>query len=406
MFDAVRQRFSNARDRLPPLYWTLWWGTLINRAGAFVGPLLTFYLTGERGLSLSLAGLIIALYGVGQVGASLVGGVLADRLGRRATLLLSLGGGAATMLALGFARDPAAIAILVLLQGFTGELYRPAVAALIADIVPPVDRMLAYGLQYWAVNLGFSAAPVIAGLLARASFTLVFIGDAITTVVYGAVVLLRVPETRPAAPPQGTPAIRLADVLRDRVFMTLVGVAFLLALIPFQSTVGLSAYMAGQGYSAAEFGAVLAVNGVLIILFQPILLGPLGRRDPSRVLAASALIMGVGFALHDAAIVIALHVVAVAVWSIGEIFATSVFGTLVAACAPAQARGRYQGVFSMSWGAASAVGPIVGARALEEYGPHALWLGCAGVGVLVAILFLATAPALRARVARAADDRH
>ncbi|MCE9577949.1 MAG: MFS transporter [Deltaproteobacteria bacterium] len=401
MFDAVRQRFSNARDRLPRLYWTLWWGTLINRAGGFVGPLLTFYLTGERGLSLSLAGVIVALYGVGQVGASLVGGVLADRLGRRATLLLSLGGGAASMLALGFARAPSAIAVLVVVQGFTGELYRPAVAALIADIVPPVDRMLAYGLQYWAVNLGFSAAPVIAGLLARASFTLVFIGDAITTLVYGSIVLARVPETRPAAPPPGTATVRLADVLSDRVFMTLVGIAFLTALVPFQSSFALSAYMAGQGYSAAEYGAVLAVNGVLIILFQPILIGPLTRRDPSRVLAASALIMGVGFALHDVAIVLALHLAAVAVWSIGEIFATSVFGTLVAACAPAEARGRYQGVFSMSWGAASAIGPIAGARVLEDLGSHALWLGCAGVGAISAALYVITGPARRERVARA-----
>jgi MFS family permease len=401
VFDAVRQRFATARDRLPRLYWTLWWGTLINRAGGFVGPLLTFYLTGARGLSLSLAGTIVALYGVGQVGASLVGGVLADRLGRRATMLLSLGGGAASMLALGFARDPALIAALVLVQGFTGELYRPAVSALIADIVPAGDRMLAYGLHYWCVNLGFSAAPVIAGLVARASYTLVFVGDAATTLIYGAVVLARIPETRPAAPVAGAPRVHLVDVLRDRVFMTLVGILFLVALIPFQSTVALSAYMAGQGYSAAIFGGVLALNGVLIILVQPMMLAPIARRDPSRVLALAALVLGVGFAIHDVAIVLAIHLVAVAVWTAGEILTTSVNSVLVAACAPAQARGRYQGMFSMSWGAASAVGPFVGGHVLEDLGPHALWLGCAGVGAIAAALFLITAPALRARIAAA-----
>src|SRR5687767_14987721 len=97
-------------------------GTVVNRAGGFVVPLLTFYLTRERGMSLTKAGLIVSLFGAGAVAAGLVGGVLADRVGRRATMAFSMLGGAALMTALGFVREPAAIAALIVALGFVGEL--------------------------------------------------------------------------------------------------------------------------------------------------------------------------------------------------------------------------------------------------------------------------------------------
>jgi MFS family permease len=393
-------RLRDARARLPRVYWLLWWGTLINRLGGFVIPLLTFYLTSPRGPGLSLgdAGAIVALYGVGQVVASLVGGVLADHLGRRATLLMSLFGGAAAMLGLGLVRAPATIAAMVLVTGFAGELYRPAVAATIADVVPPADRVDAYGLLYWAVNVGFSIAPALAGLVAGWSYTLLFVLDAATTAAYGAIVLARLPETRPTHPAHDAPRMRLTDVLRDRPFLTFCALIFVATLIDYQSTVALSAYLGAQGHRVSTFGAVLAVNGVLIVLFQPSINAALAGRDPSRVLALSTVLTGAGFFLHGLVSAIALHIVAIAVWTMGEICRSGTSSTLVAAFAPAQARGRYQGVYTMSWGLASAVGPVAGAGVLDAWGPRALWTSCLALGVIVAALLLATAPARRRRL--------
>jgi MFS family permease len=398
---ALFGRLRDARARLPPVYWLLFWGTLVNRLGGFVVPLLTFYLTSARGPALSLrdAGAIVALYGVGQVVASLVGGVLADRLGRRATLLLSLFGGAAAMLGLGLVRAPSTIAAMVLVTGFAGELYRPAVAATIADVVPPADRVHAYGLLYWAVNVGFSIAPALAGLVARWSYTLLFVLDAATTAAYGAIVLARLPETRPPRAADGAAPVRLVDVLRDRPFMTFAALTSVATLIDYQSTVALSAYLGAQGHRVSTFGALLAVNGVLIVLLQPSINAALASRDPSRVLALAAVLTGVGFFLHGLVTAIAAHAVALAVWTLGEICRSGTSSTVVAAMAPAQARGRYQGVYTMSWGLASAVGPLAGAGVLEAWGPDALWTGCLVLGVAVAALLLATAPARRRRLA-------
>src|SRR4051812_37999794 len=160
---------------LPRTFWFLWAGTLVNRIATFVVPFMSLYLTQQRHLSIAWAGLIVSMFGAGGVGASLVGGILADRIGRRPTMLFSLvASGLGTML-LGWLQAPVAIAAFVLLLGFVGECYRPAVSAAVADVVPPEDRPRAYGLIYWAVNLGFSIGLVLAGFLVRVSYSLLFV---------------------------------------------------------------------------------------------------------------------------------------------------------------------------------------------------------------------------------------
>jgi MFS family permease len=399
---TLLERAHAAHRGLPAAYWTVWVGTLINKSGTFVFPLLTFYLTRERGLSLAAAGAIVSLYGLGALAASLVGGVLADRLGRRATMALSMFGGAAVMLALSGARTPAALAALTLALGLTADLYRPAVSAFVADVVPPEDRARAYGYLYWAVNVGFAAAPALGGLLAGWSYTALFVGDAVTMAAYGALVLARVPETRPATPPAGQPRTRLADVLRDRGFMVFWGLSAALALVFFQHNVTLPGQMAAQGHGAQAFGAVLSLNGLVIVVGQPLVMAAVTRRDPSRVLAAAALLTGLGFALHGLVVSAALHAVAVAVWTAGELLSAPTSSAVIAALAPVDARGRYQGVYAASWGVASFAGPLGGPALLAAAGPAAAWGGCAALGALVAAGFVLTGPARRARLTRGA----
>jgi MFS family permease len=383
-------RYRRLRAILPAPYWTVWVGTLINRAGGFVVPLLTFFLTDERGLTLTEAGAIVSLFGAGQVAAALVGGVLADQLGRRATMALSLLGGAAFTLALGFQTEPLAIAALTLCVGFVGELYRPAVQAFVADVVPAEHRLAAYGYLHWAINIGFSIAPLAAGLIAGWSYTALFVIDAATMAIYGVIVLARVPETRPARAAEA-PRVGLDVVLRDRAFMIFWALTFITALVIFQSSTTLPGWMAAQGHGAGTFGAVIAVNGILIVLLQPVMTEALAGRSPARVLAAASLVTGAGFALHGTSALIVVHVAAVVLWTLGEIASSPTSSAVVANLAAPAARGRYQGVFTMSWGLASFFGPLVGPRILDAGGPWVLWGGCLVVGALAAAGFAATA---------------
>ncbi|HWU88222.1 MAG TPA: MFS transporter, partial [Kofleriaceae bacterium] len=268
---------------------------------------------------------------------------------------------------------------------------------------PPAQRIHAYGLLHWVINIGFAFATIIGGLLAEVDFTILFLADAATMAAYGVIVLALVPETRPAAaapvPETKAEARASRSWLADGPFLILVALTLLLALLPNQAGSTLSAHMTWQGFTPAAFGAVMAVNGVLIIALQPSFAAWSTKRDPSRVLAAASLLYGLGIALHGLAPSVGLHAAAVSVWTIGEIFEAPSRAAVVAAMAPADARGRYQGAVVMAFGAAQLIAPKLGTWTWEHAGPDALWSGCLAAGIAVALAHLAAGPARRRRMA-------
>lgn len=381
----------------------MWWGTLVNRLGTFVVPLLTIYLLTVRHLSVSEAGAVVSFFGAGQVVASIVGGQLTDRLGRRPTILMSLFGGSITMALLGRATEVGEMTLLVAAVGFVGELYRPAVTAMVSDVVPPAQRVWAFGLLYWAINLGFAVAGFVGGLIADLDFSILFYADAVTSALYGVIVLVAVPETKPARDPHAPKPTALGDSpLLDGQYVIFIALNFLMAVMPMQTMAPLSAHMTWQGFPASTYGFVIAVNGVLIIVLQPLLTRWIGGFDPSKILAVSSLLYGVGMAVHGLATVAVVHAVAVGVWTIAEIIEAPTKSAIATDMAPVSARGRYAGLMVMSWGLAQVIGPRLGTYIWEDFGPDVLWGSCLVLGVIVAALLLLTAKARRRRLAQAA----
>lgn len=409
MLASSLRHIAQVRATTPRVYWILWWGMLINRMGGFVVPLLTLYLTGDRGLSIGEAAAVVSMFGLGQMVSSVIGGALADKIGRRITMLIGLFGGAAMMATLAFATTVPQMTVLVGLLGLVGELYRPAVLALVSDVVAPEHRAGAFGMLYWAINLGFAVAAMIGGLLAGTDFFLLFLLDAGTMAAFGVIIAWKIPETRPARPPPAAGdamarAVGVASVpggpLRDPGFLLFIAITFLYVVIPQQSGVVLTVHMTEQGFSRAAYGAVMACNGVLIVLLQPALTAVSARRDPVRVLALAMLITGLGMALHGVSDWLVLHLLAVSIWTVGEILESPVRSTMVAAMAPVHARGRYQGGLVLTWGAAAFVSPRLGSW-VWSHDSAALWGGCLGLGVLAAIAALLAAPLWRRRIAAA-----
>ncbi|MEV4557143.1 MFS transporter [Kitasatospora sp. NPDC049285] len=375
---------------LPRQFWWLWASTLVNRLGGFVVTFLALYLTAERGYSAAYAGLVAALFGLGSAVAAIGAGVLTDRLGRRPTLLAAQLSTALFTAVLGFTDGPVAIAAVAFLTGLANNASRPAVSAMIADLVPAADRVRAYSLNYWAINIGFGASAAVAGLIAVHGYLLLFLLDALSTLLCAVLVFVKVPETRPAAQTSAdepsAPAIGLGTVFRDRPFLAVVAVNLLLALVYQQGSTTLAVDMGRHGISTTQFGLVASLNGVLIVLLQLPLTRLMEGRNRTALLAASALLTGWGFGLTalagDSA---ALYAVTVAIWTIGEIVNAPTMMALVTEFSPAQARGRYQGVYSLSWSLASFLGPAVGGLLLQYAGSWAVWGACAVAGTLAAV---------------------
>ncbi|MFV2113281.1 MFS transporter [Micromonospora sp. LOL_025] len=212
---ALRRWLDDTAGGLPATFWYLWAGLLINRAGAFAMLFLSLYLTGARGASEALTGTIVGAYGLGGAGGVLLGGVLADRWGRRSTLLAAHLATATLMVGLAFSRHLVMIAALAALVGVAHSMPSPAFVAAIVDVVPKRRRSRAFNLQFWAFNLGMAVASLLAGLLAEASFVALFLVDAAATVLAAAVIAWKVPETLPRRA-ASTPAPILDTSRSDR----------------------------------------------------------------------------------------------------------------------------------------------------------------------------------------------
>lgn len=405
---GVRNWFRDTTGGLPATFWFLWTGSLISRLGSFVLVFLAIYLTSVRGFSESQAGLVLGLWGAGGAAGTLTGGVLVDRWGRRPTLLTAHLGAAALLLALGFARNLWLVAAGALLLGFFSEAARPAFGAMMIDVVPARDRLRAFSLNYWAINLGFACSAVLAGFAAEVNYLLLFLVNAATTVITALIIYIKVGETRaPAAAARlgavtGPSAGGLRTVLADRVYLAFVTLNVLLALIFMQHVSMLPIAMEQDGLSPATFGTVIALNGVLIVSGQLFVPRIIQGRNRSRVLALAALITGAGFGLTAFADAAWFYALTVLIWTLGEMLNSPSNSTLIAELSPEALRGRYQGVFSLSWSLAGFAAPILGGLVWERAGDGVLWLGCAVLAVVVAAGHLVSGPAREQRAAELA----
>ncbi|SBT52031.1 MDR family MFS transporter [Micromonospora narathiwatensis] len=402
---TVRGWFRDTTGGLPRSFWYLWTGTLINRLGSFVLVFLAIYLTQARHFSASQAGLVIGLWGVGGAVGTTVGGTLTDRWGRRPTLLTAHLGAAIMMVALGLARPLWSVALGALLLGAFAEMARPAFGAMMVDVVPEKDRLRAFSLNYWAINLGFACAAVLAGVAAQAGYLLLFLVDAATTLVTALIIFARVGETRsvptgPVVKGATAPAGALRTILTDRVYLGFVALNLFAALVFLQHISMLPIAMGDSGLSPATYGSVIALNGVLIVVGQLFVPKLIKGRSRSHVLALAALVMGVGFGLTAFAEAAWLYGLTVLIWTVGEMLNSPSNATLIAELSPGALRGRYQGVFSLSWQIAGAAAPILGGLVREHAGNTTLWLGCAAIGAATAVAHLVSGPARERRAAQ------
>ena len=290
-------------------------------------------------------------------------------------------GSAIAMLALSQARAYAPIVVITFLAGCAAEMYRPASLALLSDLVPAEQRVVAFGVYRFAVNLGFAAGPATAGFLADRSFLLAFLGDAVTSVA------LR--PHRPRAPAARHPqrgqrrehrhaADRRA---RQTAFLLFLFATVCMTLVEFQFISSLALHVTGHGYSAAVYGALISFNGVLIVFFELAITNFVQRFQLLRAVAIGYLLTGIGFALTGLAHTIPLLAVTVVIWTLGEMVGMPPAARGSTQISPERYRGRYMGMLSVAWSLGMLLGPALGTFVFER-NPAALWSGCLLLGVI------------------------
>jgi MFS family permease len=369
---------------MPRAVWVLFAGTLVNRFGSFVLIFLALYLT-RRGFTAPQAGLAMGAYGAGAIIASIVGGWLADHIGRRNSIVLSMVSSAAVMLAFPHAESYWLLVTLSLLAGTCAEFYRPAAAALIADVTTPGQRVTAYALYRLAINLGFAAGPAVGGFLATRSFTILFVGDAITSLLYAVIAMFALPnrvgDHHTTAPKRSA----LPVILKDTPFLLFISSTFAASTVFMQHVSSYPLQLDSYGYASSVFGLLISINGVIICLVELPLSSYAQRRNHNAVMTLGMVVIGVGFAMTGFVRTLPLLAVSVVIWTFGEMLYFPRASAHIANISPPDMRGRYHGAWGIAWGLGAVLGPIAG-TSLFAFNPLVLWLACGALAFVGAAL--------------------
>jgi MFS family permease len=383
-------------NEYPRAFWIYNVIVFIDRLGGFMlYPFFALYLTQKYDIGMATVGLLFAIFSItGMVGSAL-GGAIADRMGRKTVIIVSLVLSSLSALGMGLAPTIAIFIAIVVLVGTLSSIGHPAHEAVVADLLPPDKRAEGYGIIRVVFNLAVIIAPPIAGLLIAHSYLTLFIVDAAISVVCALVVFFALPETKPQAPAHAKPETMkqtfagYGRVFKDTPFLAFIAVTVMMTLVYMNMNSTLGVYLRDQhGLPEFRYAMLLSINAIIVVFLQFWVTRRLQNYKPFLMMAAGSLLYAIGFAMYGFVTGFALFVISMIVITIGEMVVTPFQQSLVAKFAPEDMRGRYMAVSGLSWSISFTVGPYLAGLLLESSNPSLLWAFCGLIGTLAAIGFM------------------
>ena len=350
---------------LPREMYVLFVAKVITCMGAFIMPLWTLILTQKIGLSKPQTGLLTTVFAVTQAPCLLLGGQLIDTVGRKKMIFICQSAGALFYIACAFAGIGRSTPVLIMIAADFYVMASPALDAIIADVTHPDNRKASFSLIYLGMNLGFTVSPLLGGLLFERYLAVLFVLDAITTLISTALILIYVRE----------PALRnaggqISETGKSSVFRVLwkekVLLGFMLVMIfyqfcYFQWSFTLPLQMADRYRSggARNYTYLVALNSFSVIVFTPLATVLIRRLRPLMVIAAGGLCYFAAFAAFALVSRMPEFLAAAFVLTMGEIVITVNISTFVADHSPPTHRGRINSINSIVQGSCYAVAPLI-----------------------------------------------
>jgi len=285
------------------------------------------------------------------------------------------------------------------LVGMVGDAFRPAMMVAVTRSSTPEQRTRSFALMRLAANAGMAIGPATGGWLASVNYDLLFVVDALTCVGAAVVLLIALP-TLPARVDGGEEdSVRPSAVpARDFPFLLFLVVTFAVAVSFFQVFTVLPLHLRDSyGIQEGVIGSVLALNAVIIVVFEMILLRRLERVEPLHVAAVGGLLLGAGLAMLPLGPPLIFAILATMVWTVGEMLLLPISTVIVASRAGPSNTGGYMGFYLVTFGVAFVVAPWAGTHVYEHYGPDVLWAATGVIGLFIAAGCMALRPWLGRR---------
>ena len=389
-YHFLRQLVKDLTTYERPVY-VLIVGQFLNKFGAFVFPFFALFLQSRAFSKAEIAFVLAAISGGGLI-APLVAGYLSDSIGRRNTLVLSLVSSAVTLVAMYFCKTLESLVIMSAIHGFSAFLFGPPANALMTDLLPPEKRVTAFALFRLALNAGFAAGPTVAGLLFEKSPFLIFIGDASTTLAFAVLAYIWLPHgLRTIEGKASSLSViyrswkeAVLDMAKFGPMIQFLVSTFLIAICFQQVFNVLSIASTDNGLSPAQFGIVMAFNGIVIVIVELPLCQWLQRIEYRRVIYSGYLLLALGTASFFLASTMTGYVIAMTLFTLGEIVSFPIAMAYMSKLTPEKYRGRYFGFKGMTWSLAG----VAGSAGIYFYGQvgNTWWILAGAVGLAACAL--------------------
>lgn len=421
----IRDEYVQAYSGLPRRAWILFAVNLVNASGTMVIFFLALYLTKKLGFSTTSAGQALSLYGIGSLAGACLGGWLADRIGSILVQKASLALCGALLIALSQVRSAWGILPLLLSFGLAAGMLYPANGTSMAQVCAAELRVKGFALNRLANNLGATIGPAVGGVLALRDYRLLFWADGLTSLAAAAVFAIlwkgawpgdgdekREEEAAAVAAGEGSrayqPKIAAGNVdetaaeaqarspWRDGPFLLLMLIFLVWSAVFVQVLTTYPLYIRNvYGLAENRIGQLFAVNTILIVVLEMILMEKIRRYPLTSMINVSFILLGAGLGIMPLGRGFAFAAFTVVVWTFGEMLSMPLVAALIAGRARDDTRGRYMGVFSLSFSLAFIIAPAAGTAVYDRFGGDAVWIGCAALCLLMAAAFSALRPALQ-----------
>ncbi len=374
-------------------------GTFVNKLGAFLQTFLVLFLT-ARGFTTVQAGLALGCFGAGGLVGVLAGGALADRLGPRLATIASMTGSAVLLLVVLYVRDVPALLAAVTAVGIVGQLYRPAAATLLTEGTPKERQVMVFALYRWSLNLGTTVAPLLGAVLVGISYDLLFWSEAAVTAAFAVIAAVALPPRGSRPVPSGErTAGGYRAVLADRKFVRFLIAMAVNSMVYVQYLAVLPLAMRDHGLSTLWYGAVVALNGFLVITCELVVTKATQRWAVRTVLGAGFVLLGTGYASYALPLGVAAFLLGTVLWTAAEIVAGPTMFAYPGLVAPDHLRARYIGATQVMFSLGAVIGPTLGVASYAALGDRT-WL------LSGALSLIALAVALGGlTISRSTDDR-
>ncbi len=382
---------------LPGPIWAMAAARMVNAVGSFVYPFLTLLLTDKLEFDKGTAGRILMIATVMFVPGSLIGGWLADRVGRKRLLITAQIIGALCLGIIGFMPFTPLIIWPILIQNFFFGLMMPASSAITYDLTGPENRKTAFSLLYLSMNLGFAVGPFLAGFLYESHARWLFIGDAGTTLLSLVFIIILVPETLGSA--SGKPSSNLEQPEQGSTVRLLLKRPILLSFVALMAvpwfiygqhsfTLPIFSKELFPETGALLYGKMMSLNAVFVVLCTVPIIGLTRRFRPITNVAFNAILYALGFGMLAFFHSPAAFYLSVLIWTSGEILGATNVEVFTANHTPSSHRGRFASILPLISGSGRALSPWLTGVFLLTRPTYYAWYLSFALGLSAAAGFL------------------